>query len=73
MVHSECILIYISTTENLLSIAMKQHVWAIESYNYSNGTVKAARAICPGNPDTARWNQQADEARYTVYTVQTNW
>ena len=44
----------------LLSIAMKQHVWAIESYNYSNGTVKAARAICPGNPDSARWNQQAD-------------
>ena len=38
----------------LQQIAMKQHVWAIESYNYSNGTVKAARAICPGNPDIAR-------------------
>ena len=36
----------------LQQIALKQHVWAIESYNYSNGTVKAARAICPGNLQT---------------------
>ena len=45
---------------------MKQHVWAIEPYNYSNGTVQTARAICPGNPDTARWNQQADVPRYKL-------
>ena len=52
---------------------MKQHVWAIESYNYSNGTVKAARAICPGNPDTARAETNRLMYRVTfVYTVQTN-
>ena len=33
---------------------MKEHVCAVESYNYSNGTVEAARAICSGNSDTAR-------------------
>ena len=41
-------------TVHLQQIAIKEHVWTIESYNYSNGTVKAARAICPGNLDTAR-------------------
>ena len=40
-------------SRGLQQIAMKQHVLVIESYIYSNGTVKAARAICPGNPDTS--------------------